>query len=59
MFTRCCGVLVARFLSSLAGLFRFVRLNPAMNGWAIFRKPRAERYRRFPLKPNMTVDARC
>ena len=36
IFTRCCGVLITRFLSSPPGLFRFVRLNPAMNGWAIF-----------------------
>ena len=36
ILTRCCCVLITRFLSSLTGLFRFVRLNPAMNGWAIF-----------------------
>ena len=35
MFARFCGVLITRFLSSLTGLFRFMRSNPAMNGWAI------------------------
>ena len=41
IFTRRRGILITRFLSSLTGLFRFLRLNPAINGWAIFREPRA------------------
>jgi hypothetical protein len=36
MIARGCGGLSIRFLPSLKGLDRFGRLDPAMNGWAIF-----------------------